>query len=276
MGNSLQIIIVLYKARLEDCESYRTLMRNVGRLCVSWHLMLYNNSADIQIPQGDYKLIVPAENRMLAGAYNEALNESRLNNCEWLLLLDQDTQITESYIDSLNHFFMSGAMVAVAFPILENNGLHLSPHTYCLPLGPWFFMKKLNNHGVVEGCVSAFNSASLFSVSEIEKIGGFPNEFPLDMLDTCVFYRLSKKKKSFFVLNSVLQHDLSVLDYASKMNKNRYLSLVRAEKRMAVQMGIVACVALKIRLFLRFVKQLLVPSKRPYSLCTLKAFFSRL
>ncbi|MBE6312749.1 MAG: glycosyltransferase [Bacteroidales bacterium] len=275
MINSLQIIIVLYKAHLEDSDSYRTLMQNVNRLHVRWNLMIYNNSADILIPQGDYKLIVPEENRMLAGAYNEALKEAAANGCDWLLLLDQDTRITENYIEALNHFFSLETKVCAAFPVLENKNLYLSPHAYSPFWGPWFSTRKLNYGMVKNKYVSAFNSATVFSVSDIESIGGFPEDFPLDMLDTCVCYRLSRSGKSFFVLNCVLQHDLSVQDYEHNMNKTRYLSLIQAENRLALQMGITVYMSLKMRLLLRFVKQLFVPSKRAYSIDTLKYLFSK-
>ena len=219
MINSLQIIIVLYKAHLEDSESYKTLMQNVSKLQVPWNLMIYNNSADIQIPQGDYKLIVPEKNKMLAGAYNEALKEAAVNGCDWLLLLDQDTRISGDYIDALNHFFSLGIKVCAAFPVLKNKNLYLSPRAYSPFWGPWFFTNKLDYGMVKNKYVSAFNSATVFSVSDIESIGGFPEDFPLDMLDTCVCYRLSRSGKSFFVLNCVLQHDLSVRDYEHNMNK---------------------------------------------------------
>ena len=180
-----------------------------------------------------------------------------------LNLLDQDTRITENYIEALNHFFSLETKVCAAFPVLENKNLYLSPHAYSPFGGPWFSTRKLNYGMVKNKYVSAFNSATVFSVSDIESIGGFPEDFPLDMLDTCVCYRLSRSGKSFFVLNCVLQHDLSVQDYEHNMNKTRYLSLIQAENRLALQMGTTVYISLKIRLFLRFINLLETTHPRP-------------
>ena len=92
--------------------------------------MIYNNSPEFEIPSSnDYNVYVPQENKMLAGAYNYALSEASKVGYEWLLLLDQDTELTREYFIELCQFVNSSDSdnYDIAIPILKNEDFYLSP-----------------------------------------------------------------------------------------------------------------------------------------------------
>ena len=61
------------------------------------------------------------------------------------------------------------------------------------------------------------------------QLGGFNTQFPLDFLDHWLFFEIFQQQKSVYVLESKLQHELSVLHYES-MTTKRYQSILKAEK----------------------------------------------
>jgi hypothetical protein len=274
MESTIQIIIVLYKTSLEDSLSFQTLQKNISCLRIKYRLLLYNNSPEIVIPQSENYIVVNAtKNDMLLGAYNYALKQAVDNNCKWLLLLDQDTSLTIEYFEALNYVLPTTNAAAI-IPKLKCGQKHLAPEMYSSTLGPWGILKDITKSGIIKDkTIAALNSSALLSIKALQSIGGFPNEFPLDMLDICVFYKLSKDKNEFYLLDVELQHDLSVLDYAGKMTHKRYNSIIDSEYKLAKQIGVCCFFVWKLRLFFRVGKQIITPVKRKYSLTTLRYFF---
>jgi hypothetical protein len=270
----IQIVLVLYKTKLEDSFSYKTLCEHGSALTCDYELLIYNNSPEIFVEQSDSYTVVNAEkNEKLAGAYNYALQQAIKQNRRWLLLLDQDTRLTKEYVEQLNKV-LHHDNVAVIVPKLCSKQTHLSPFSYHRRLGPWTKTWGVFETGLVKNQnFVAFNSAALFSVDALKKTGGFGTDFPLDQLDMYIFYRLCKNKESFYLMNVVLQHELSILDYKNRMSGQRYLSFIDAEYRFSKVLGILAGLTLKMRLALRGTKQLFVKEKRQYALITFKYLF---
>jgi GT2 family glycosyltransferase len=236
---------------------------------------LYNNSPEIKITESEeYQVVNSTKNDMLAGAYNYALEEACKNNCDWLLLLDQDTNLTKEYFEEINEVLASKPKASAIIPILKKGEIHLSPHSYFPKLGYWWILHEIKDAGIIENrTIAAFNSASVLSVSDLQLINGFSKEYPLDMLDTNVFYNLCCLDKQFYLLNTELQHDLSMLDYENKMTRNRYISIITSEDSFSKQLGTLAVITFRIKLIFRCVKQLFAKDKRKYFLITLKFLY---
>ncbi len=273
--HSIQVVLVLYKTKLEDSLSYQTFCKYIGKISFPYNLLIYNNSPEIFIPKNaDYTIYNADKNNMLSGAYNYAFQRAVKYGHNWLLLLDQDTSLTEAYFDALNLALLADVKAAAIFPILKNKKKHLSPHSYSPAFGHWGKIKNIKTKGFINNkIIAAFNSAALISTSALQAIGGFPEEFPLYELDYCVFYRLSKNNESFYLLDVTLIHDLTMLDYQNKMTILRYHSIIDAENKFSKQIGILAIITFKIKLFFRFMKQLIINEKRKYALITLKYLY---
>ena len=158
------------------------------------------------------------ENVYLAKAYNEALRYAKAKGYTWIVLLDEDTQVTKEYIEAVQEIAQKEQPECVYCPVLiGKNGRQISPlKAYGIPV--------------------AFNSGLLIPVRVMETIGGFNEAYPLDYLDYWLCYQLQQKHIALKTLPMRLQHALSLQDYAH-MPAWRYASLLEAEKRFAQETG---------------------------------------
>ncbi len=270
--HSIQIVLVLYKTKIEDSLTYKTLCENISTLSCNHEFLVYNNSPEQTIEnKNNYELVNATTNNMLVGPYNYALQRAIECKHNWLLLLDQDTCLTKEYFEQLNIALGMNKDVAAIIPKLQNKEFHLSPTSYNSLFGPWLKMHNIYNAGFIKNkTIQAFNSAALISVKALDEIGRFSLEFPLDQLDFYVFNRLSNSGFSFYLMNVTLSHDLAVRDYKNKMSSERYISILSSEYRFSKLLGIISVITYKLKLILRLLKQILTREKRPYSFITFK------
>ncbi len=271
IGTSILVIIVLYKTKIEDSLSYRTFCKNMEYLNMPYQLIIYNNSPEIYIaPSDNYVLITPLQNEMLATAYNYALKEALDKEIQWILLLDQDTYLTKEYFIQLNETLtkLNLENVAAIIPRLKYKKISLSPEAYSSILGPWGYRKKIQKGLIKNKTIVALNSTSLLSTKSLQTIAGFPLDFPLDMLDFCVYFKLSKENFSFYLLDVDIEHNLSVFDLNNQISIERYASIINAEYTLSKQIGLCCVCIWKFRLFFRMIKQWLSKSNRNFSFIT--------
>ena len=269
---SIQIVLVLYKIKIEDSQSYKTLCEHISVLSCKHELLIYNNSSEFEIEtNNNYVVINAKQNEMLAVAYNFALQRAIKYNHNWLLLLDQDTCLSEKYFEQINLALNSNKNFAAIIPKLHSGEVHLSPKSCSTLFGPWWMMNEIHKTGVIKDkIVQALNSATLISTSSLQKIGGFSLEFPLYGLDYWIFFQLSKRKEQFYLMDVALSHDLSMLDYKNKMTKDRYSSIINAEYKFSKLIGLLAVLSFKVRLLFRLLRHLFTKDKRPYIVITFK------
>ncbi len=274
---SIVIIITLYNSELIESESFMSLININDKQIIDYNLILYNNSKEIEIPNHEsYLIINDKTNQKLAGAYNFALNYALKNNQEWILLVDQDTEITQDYFIKLASFLesdkQSNDIVAIV-PFIKENSQVLSPHKIN------FFncrRKVISNSGLQNDYVSAFNSMSLLKVNFITSIGGFNIDFPLDMLDYWYYYQIHKNGKKVYVLDTYVNHNLSITHYERNISLERHTDLLLAEKKFIREIGLVHFSFYKVRLLYRFIKQLIFFKNKRYAQIILKNLFNKL
>lgn len=280
----LYVIIVLYKTRLEDSITYKTWSENVHLLkdC-SYQLLIYNNSPEVEVPASDlYTVYVPTANNMLAGAYNYALSQAHSLGCKWLLLLDQDTAITQQYVmalqDALQHSSINEQYSAIV-PVLKQGGSCLSPVLFDVKYGPFKTCLPVLKQQDIEDkdlchCVIAFNSLSLLLVKDLIEIGGFSEAYPLDMLDFDYFYKFYKRNKKVKVLSVEINHSLSLNNIAESMSLVRYKGYIASRRAFAKELGFCAILAFKYRLLWEFCYLLYKRTSWSYLKIILKEFLS--
>ncbi len=272
----LQITIVTYKTKLSKCESLNSLLKYIGKLEVPYNILIINNSPEIQLEESPlYTIFTPNENLMLAKAYNVAMSTAKKNGHEWMMLLDQDTTLTEQYIERVNNVFKDKIedTVASIVPIVKyiDGKEQISPGTYS-PAWGTVNIKMLKPCIVSNKCVAAINSCSVVRVAAIESIGGFSEMFPLDGLDTAYYFQFYKQGWLVQVIDATIFQNLSVLDYKNSMNERRYKSILKSERDLAQMMGNKALIALKLRYIVRIIKQIIDKNKRKYLKDTISVF----
>ena len=165
----------------------------------------------------------------LAVAYNLALQKAVESGRKWLLLLDQDTHLKGDFLDTLLEQLDKPANAVCALvPKLRQGQTILSP-TWITQMREQ--QVEADFAGDCEKRVMALNSGACLRVAELEKIGGFPCEYPLDYLDHAVFFRLQQAGGKVQVLKSVLEHHLSLLNLNEEMSFDRYGKMLAAERR---------------------------------------------
>jgi len=277
MNNSVEIVLVLYKTSLLDSLTYQSFTKNIKNKSIEFELIIYNNSPEINIETDKSYFVVNSKaNDMLSGAYNFALERALNKKWKWLLLFDQDTNITEEYIIEIEKFLNKKQVpdyVAIV-PILFKEKLHLSPVSYSPRLGPFYFFKPISkvnpesNH-----CITAFNSATMLDVSFIESIGGFSEAYPLDMLDHWYFYQIYKEKRKVLILNSKLEQNLSLIDMDNSMNLTRYKGYLESLEQFAYELKFPTLLLLILKMFHLLLSQLFSSKRRKFFQTTITVMF---
>ncbi len=218
--NGILYIVVIYRIREEDSLACRSLRQLLGDELYRQQVYVHDNTED---------------NIYLAAAYNKGCGYAQQHGCQWMVLLDDDTEITEEYLTELQRITeQDGSFVAV--PRLEDSaGRLLSPFRY-------------------HGRLTAFNSGVAIPVGLMrDTIGTFSTDFPLDYLDYWFFLQLRRKGIEVRVMQASLRHSLSISDY-SQVSAERYQSLLTAEKRFAEEEGGMYPFLYRLRLLGRAVK----------------------
>lgn len=222
----LMIVVVLYRQRWQESPLLPILEDFLATQ--EARVLLYDNSPQPQQhPFFDLPHVLyhhDATNPGLASAYNFAFAQMRKTGCDRLLLLDQDTQLTKSYIEEVATFSFTDE-IPVVVPRLFSGQRQLSP----LAAGDYIdrYSKPIGS-GVQYQRVMAVNSGCGIALAYLEEIGGFNEAFPLDFLDHWFFWRLFQAGKAVAVSQEKMTHDLSVLHY-QRVSTSRYQSILAGE-----------------------------------------------
>lgn len=237
-------VIVLYKRTPETSETFISLRDILQRrldLASAMSLLVYDNSPVAQdVPSLPIatRYISNTENGGLAPAYNAGLQLANEDGAGWLLLLDQDTVLTEAYLSELISTLPGvEPVVSAVLPKLVQSGKGnkvISPH----------FMPRLTHRGIDAAFtgkateeLSAFNSAAALRVSAVGAIGGFPTEYPIEFLDHTVFHLLQRSGGKIWVIASSLSHKLSETDLEKELSLDRYKNVLYAERGFYMRWG---------------------------------------
>lgn len=216
--------VVLYRrapAESQSLCSILQLFRLNPRLAKYFSLVVYDNSPDSHALELSMDIpctyVHQPENGGLATAYNFALERAEENRQQWLLLLDQDTTLSEGFL----HELLEGVAnlggqsdVASIVPKIILGNRTLSPERNFIERIRHPFTRAYGNVGrdlvgIQPGGLVAYNSGAALRVAALRSIGGFPQEFWLDYLDHAVFFALAAKNYRMYVMREVIEHEPS-------------------------------------------------------------------
>ena len=273
--NKIVSIIVLYNINLEDSSTYITLKAAIAALpsSRSIDIVVYDNSvvSHIQISNlpTDITYIHDAENGGISKAYNIALDLARLRGCDWLLLLDQDSELSLDFIHNCwsdLQLQQDNPSIAAIVPTVYCDSTLISPCR--VGWGGKVYPILVNSMRVPPYEITAINSGALVNVAFLNDIGGFNNEFWLDMLDHWLFRSIHNNRMAVIVGNNTLFHNLSIHNY-STISFARYQNIISAESHFnASNCSVVQRVAFKIRLVIRVLKFIFIHKRADLSWLT--------
>jgi GT2 family glycosyltransferase len=247
---SILAIVVLYKCELAHSQSVSSLLgilREHPELAKRFSLLLYDNSPQAQdhTMQATFPIdyVHDPSNGGLATAYNFALARAEEEKRGWLLLLDQDTVLTEEFIFELVESAASlhgQAQVGAIVPKLQVRGAIYSPEVNFLyqVRHPHRSLQTVEKDavGIQQRHLNAYNSGATLRVSAMRAIGGFPVQFWLDYLDHAVFRGLFVGGFRLYVMRAALVHNPSLAEVKS-MPLWRLRNVLQAQTLFVKQSG---------------------------------------
>ena len=84
--------------------------------------------------------------------------------------------------------------------------------------------------GLCKDKAYAVNSATLMRVAALREVGGYSDEFWLDLSDVYVFQGLHRKGKYMYIAGDLLvEHSIASMDFDKEMSPERYENFMAAE-----------------------------------------------
>jgi GT2 family glycosyltransferase len=277
------VVVVLYRTVFADSQTLAGLVTSFTAnpaLLGSMELLVWDNSPE---PLSDPTLPFAftyrhaEQNHGVAGAYNEAARLAQESGRTWMLLLDQDTSVTEEFLhgmDSYGRELAGNDEIAAVVPFLYAGSFQLSPRR----------LTFLNQPRIAAGKsylerrrMFAANSGTLMRVTALLKVGGYCVDFWLDHSDIYVFNQFHRYGLGVFVAADLrLQHEIAMLDYDRRMTPERYGNFLAAEAAFdALYNGWLQRTVQTLRLPFRALRQRRYQNKA-YSRMTWRAFCQRL
>jgi GT2 family glycosyltransferase len=230
-------VVVLYKQLPEQSETIQSLIQVFERnpeLKTSFRLFLWDNSP---VPVTNVSLPFPVDlghaggNVGTSGAYNQAMKFAESAACPWLFLLDQDTTVSEDLLRGMIGYsekFKDVQEVAAVVPFVSSHGTLVSPRR--LLSFNRVQQIPLTFSGLCKDKAYAVNSATLMRVAALREVGGYSDEFWLDLSDVYVFRGLHRRGKYMYIAGDLLvEHSIASMNYDKEMSPQRYKNFMAAE-----------------------------------------------
>ncbi len=207
---NLFVVIVLYKEKLADSISFKSFGNINLKKC---EVLIYDNSPQLDIDAKSNESVTylhDPRNLGVSYAYNKGAELAKERGKNWLLLLDQDTELPFNFIGEIENQtkkYPSSSLYAMR---LLNNQALFSPSGYRFKKG--YLLK-----GMMPGLnrldnITFLNSGLLLSTDLFSEAGGYDNSVPLYFSDFVFINRLRKIISTFVLLPINLNHSLSSND----------------------------------------------------------------
>lgn len=221
---SICVVLVVYQSTIESSNAFASIQKKLE----SFNMVIIDNSTKSDLiqenrlfaKQNQISYISHGENLGLSRAYNLGLDLIRKNPglCQWVLTLDQDTQLSESYLDEIISLSQNASNEVVYCPIVISAQGKISP--IALPRKLTRRMRSEAGKAYI-GCI---NSGLLWNLSFLELLR-FDEKIFLDMLDYDIFMQIHTLMLSSRIvpIQSTISQEFSGDSISSyKKDKTRY------------------------------------------------------
>ena len=230
-------ILVLYNCKISESKTIASLLKGYSynsQVFDFFKLIIYDNGLNDQkvslTVNFKNEYVHQPENAGVAVAYNFALKEAIAQQYDWILLLDQDSNLPENFITNLfttcSDIKRNNKVVAI-IPKIFYRGHFFSPSKVLY--GGVHRPIDYNHRGICNFQVTTIASGVLLRTSFIQEIGGFNELYWLDWLDMWIFNSIHASGSKVYVTDSIIEHELSILNLDKFMNENRYRNILKYE-----------------------------------------------
>jgi len=232
---NLLLVIVIYKEKLMDSNSYKSLISNYPYM----PLFIYDNSPVAQHSQSEFKqnvkYISDISNVGLSYAYNCAAEYAKEKGYEWILLLDQDTLFCGNIIEMFKMAIQGNPGVNIFAPIIFSGNLLISPakiNIFRKLRKPITGLLPLLEYNVI-------NSGMLVNVEAMQSVGGYNEDVWLDHSDYEFLNRMRKGGYlNLFIIDGICYQSFSDHIQTPQQKLDRYaifcMCLQKCEKNTLI------------------------------------------
>lgn len=216
-------VLVLYKCKLEDSSSFRTLNLSLKDFGGKLDVLVYDNSPISLYNESDFYIgnikvhyISDSLNPGVSKAYNVGADYAYSKGKKWVLLLDQDTCFPINAIAIYADYIKEGS--ALGAPILLSNDRCISPCFFRCGRGKALREYEIGMNEFRK--ISLLNSGLIIPLSLFTVSGGYNEKIALDFSDHYFIERLKKITSRYCLLEIECNHSLS----ASETDINKILN----------------------------------------------------
>lgn len=220
-------VVVIYKRKADQSPALNGLFAAAHQLSARLTIFVYDNNLEPSPPNRGVLYKHDSTNNGVSKAYNEASFLARKLKKNWMLLLDQDTELEpyalEKYFDGIGAY----PHIKTFAPQMVDFKGTISPFRNVWGKGMRVFNIRRGLHSLHH--LKIINSGMLINLDAFEIAGGFNESFPLDLSDFVFTDRLSKYYPEFVLIDCIITHNLSSEDRCSDFQSE----LMRFEKFIA-------------------------------------------
>ena len=270
-------VLVLYNCPPEDAGCWPSLvdMLPENGMFSLQHCLIFDNSPEYFLPTeyptpDGFELRRSPENVGTAGAYAAATTVASARNCDWLLLLDQDTVLPRDYLKCAAENSQSTNFPGdVIVPRVWHGNRLISPSL----LSAIGNIRATTDLSRKRGIPTAISSGVLVRTKAIQAILPFPQELWLDYVDHWMFLNFAQQGLSISEMSINLKHDLSIRNPGSLLPE-RLQNVLCAETFFYHNLGYPARLFLPLRQFLRAVR-FMINGHKQLAIVTIKHLLHR-
>jgi hypothetical protein len=265
-------VLVIYERDLSQVRAWPWLVAELqdrGRAGVKLeHVLVYDNSrspaAESAATIQECSYVHDCDNGGTAAAYERAVVLAVDKSIHWLLLLDQDTELPQDFLEVATAALTAGSeMPAALVPWVVDAQTVVSPARVTL-LGS---VRPLRHSSTLEHIhgLTAVASGSLIQVAALRQIVPFPRKLWLDYVDHWIFAQLNLRGARIAVLDTVLRHSLAIKTPA-QLSRRRLNSILDGELYFHGTLGPPARLIYPLRLLARLARYALISPKSALNL----------
>ncbi len=214
--NDILIVLVVYGQKFENTASFVSILRYNQENDVHSNWIVFDNSSQVSLDEQltinentHVHILSSGVNEGLPVNYNKAFNIAEQKGYRYVLLLDQDTELSEGLMPYCKAIEENRASVMV--PRMLTGNKQLSPSRY--RLGRGFVSQRMHGGIYPFEEYTPLNSGSLIRIDIWKEAGGFNNKIKLDFSDFSFYQRVQHSGiKQFLLIDYDVVHELSTFE----------------------------------------------------------------
>ncbi len=208
-------ILVIYNKDITSSKSY-DFIKNYSsiKLIVCDNSTIENKNEEKILSDGNIYVSMHG-NKGLSKAYNEGLKNIPCSKDDYVLLLDDDTALTDEYMQAVFKCIKSKKDIYI--PIVKTTNMLMSP--VISKDGCIYPIKEMDQ--IHDSTISAINSGMVIC-TDVFKDYQYPEPMFLDYVDHAFMLEMNRRHKQIEVMNVTVFQSFSVDEFNKVAEKNRF------------------------------------------------------